>query len=567
MSKFGRFSSTRVSEDYDYVIVGAGSAGCVLANRLSRDPNKKVLLLEAGKEDKSWKFHMPAALMYTLCDPKYNWCYYTQPQDQMNKRQMYWPRGKVWGGCSSHNAMVYIRGHAYDYDRWEREGAEGWSYADCLPYFRRSQTHELGENDYRGEDGFLHVSRGKTTNPLFSAFVEAGLQAGYPFTDDCNGFQQEGFGYFDMTIDGGKRSSTSTAFLRPVLYRHNIDVVSNVLVEKVTFEGNKAVGLKYTSQYDNKTYTVRAHSDVVLSAGAINTPQLLMLSGVGNADHLKKVHVTSLAHLPGVGENLQDHLEVYVQYKCTHPITLYYHQWKFPHVMVKTGLEWFLSSTGDAASTHLDAGAFIRSRPGLQHPDVQYHFLPSVINDHGQKPGTCHAYQAHAGTLRSQSVGQVKLKTSDPRDAPSINANYLSTEDDLKDFRNVIRLTREIFLQKAFDTFRGEEILPGKHVQSDSEIDSFVRAKGDTAYHPSCTCKMGDPDDVNTVVDPKSLKVIGVENLRVVDASIMPSIISGNLNGPVIMMAEKAADIILGNSPLPRSHAPVWTPVSTESQR
>ncbi|KAJ7316847.1 hypothetical protein JRQ81_003009 [Phrynocephalus forsythii] len=554
---------------FSYVIVGAGSAGCVLANRLTEDSQSTVKLLEAGPKDTildskllQWKIHMPAALTYNLCDDKYNWYYHTTPQKHMDNRIMYWPRGRVWGGSSSLNAMVYIRGHAEDYNRWSKEGAAGWGYEFCLPYFKKAQTHELGPDVYRGGNGPLHVSRGKTKNPLHQAFLDAAQQAGYPFTEDMNGFQQEGFGWMDMTIHKGQRWSTASAYLRPALSRPNLSAEDSTFVTKILFEGTKAIGVEYIKNGEKKK--VFATEEVILSGGAINSPQLLMLSGVGNADDLKKLGIPVVCNLPGVGQNLQDHLEVYIQQKCTQPITLYKSQ--KPLQMVKIGLEWFLKHTGDGATAHLETGGFIRSRPGVSHPDIQFHFLPSQVIDHGRVASQMEAYQVHVGPMRSTSIGWLKLKSADPRDHPILEPNYLSTEIDVWEFRQCVKLSREIFAQKAFDKFRGPELQPGEHIQSDGEIDAFIRQKADSAYHPSCTCKMGHGSDTTAVVDPQT-KVIGTENLRVVDASIMPSIVSGNLNAPTVMLAEKAADIIKGLPSLQEKNIPIYKPQTLETQR
>ncbi|XP_077181650.1 choline dehydrogenase, mitochondrial [Paroedura picta] len=570
--KTARAFSQNTSRDVDcftYIIVGAGSAGCVLANRLTEDPDSTVKLLEAGPRDTVfnskrllWKIHMPAALTYNLCDEKYNWYYHTTPQKHMDNRILYWPRGRVWGGSSSLNAMVYIRGHAEDYNRWSKEGAVGWGYEFCLPYFKKAQTHELGGDLYRGENGPLHVSRGKTNNPLHHAFLNAAQQAGYPFTNDMNGFQQEGFGWMDMTIHQGQRWSTASAYLRPALLRPNLSAEENTLVTKILFKGPKAIGIEYVKDGEKKT--IFANKEVILSAGAINSPQLLMLSGIGNADDLKKLGIPVICHLSGVGQNLQDHLEVYVQQKCTQPLTLYEAQ--KPFNMMKIGLEWLWKFTGDGATAHLETGGFIRSRAGVSHPDIQFHFLPSQVIDHGRTASQLEAYQVHIGPMRSTSVGWLKLKSMDPREHPILEPNYLSTEMDIQEFRQCVKLAREIFAQEAFEKFRGPEIQPGGHVQSDEEIDAFIKQKADSAYHPSCSCKMGQDSDSTAVVDPQT-KVIGIENLRVVDASIMPSIVSGNLNAPTIMIAEKAADIIKGLPSLQEKNVPVYKPPSLETQR
>ena len=545
----------------DYVIVGAGSAGCAMAWRLA-EAGRSVIVVEYGGSDAGPFIQMPAALSYPMNMARYDWGMKTEPEPHLGGRVLVTPRGKVIGGSSSINGMVYVRGHARDFDHWAESGAAGWAYADVLPYYRRMECSHGGQPGWRGTDGPMHVGRGPRTNPLFHAFVEAGRQAGYEVTEDYNGEKQEGFGPFESTIHKGERWSAAKAYLRPAEATGRCTLVRG-LARKVVIENGRATGVEIATR--GGIAVVGAGREVILAASALNTPKLLMLSGIGPAAHLAEHGIAALADRPGVGGNLQDHLEVYVQYASRQPITLYKY-WNLPG-KAAIGAQWLFTRKGLGASNQFESCAFIRSRAGVDYPDIQYHFLPIAVRYDGKAAAEGHGFQAHVGPMRSPSRGTVRLRSADPQAHPVIRFNYMSTEQDWVDFRTCIRLTREIFAQAAFEPFVKHEIQPGAAVQSDDEIDAFIREHAESAYHPCGTARMGRADDPMAVVDPEC-RVIGVEALRVADSSIFPRITNGNLNAPSIMVGEKAADHILGRAPLPPANDEPWiNPRWREAQR
>ncbi|MBU2961706.1 choline dehydrogenase [Citreicella sp. C3M06] len=549
----------------EYVIVGAGSAGCAMAYRLA-EAGKKVLVIEHGGSDAGPFIQMPGALSYPMNMKRYDWGYQTEPEPHLGGRRLVTPRGKVIGGSSSINGMIYVRGHARDFDHWRDQGADGWGYADVLPYYQRMENwHDGGHGGdaaWRGTDGPLHVTRGPRLNPLTQAFVEAGRQAGYPVTGDYNGQQQEGFGPFDMTVWKGERFSAAKAYLRPALKRENCDLI-RAFARRVIIEDGRAVGVEV--ERGGKIEVIRAEAEVILAASSLNSPKLLLLSGIGPGAELAQHGIDVVADRAGVGKNLQDHLELYIQAAASQPVSLYKY-WNLPG-KAYVGARWLLNRSGPGASNQFESAAFIRSRAGVDYPDIQYHFLPIAVRYDGQASAEGHGFQAHTGPMRSPSRGEVTLRSSDPVDAPKIQFNYMSHEQDWADFRRCIRLTREIFGQQAFAPYYRKEIQPGIDAQSDDELNAFIKDHVESAYHPCGTARMGRKDDPTAVVDPEC-RVIGVDGLRLADSSIFPRITNGNLNAPSIMTGEKAADHILGRAPLaPDNRAPWIHPNWETAQR
>ncbi|RWB74655.1 MAG: choline dehydrogenase [Mesorhizobium sp.] len=536
----------------DFVIIGSGSAGSAMAYRLSEDGKHSVIVIEFGGTDMGPLIQMPSALSIPLNMSLYDWGFASEPEPHLGGRVLATPRGKVIGGSSSINGMVYVRGHAHDFDHWAEQGATGWGFADVLPYFKRMEDSDGGEDGWRGHGGPLHVQRGTRKNPLYGAFVEAGRQAGFELTDDYNGSKQEGFGPMEQTILGGRRWSAANAYLKPALKRRNVSLVKG-FARRVVIENQRAIGVEIEA--NKKIQVVKARREVIVAASSINSPKILMLSGIGPGAHLQENGIKVIADRPGVGANLQDHLELYIQQESTRPITLNSVLNPFSKALI--GAQWLFFKSGLGATNHFEAAAFVRSQAGVDYPDIQYHFIPAAVRYDGKSAAKSHGFQAHVGPMRSKSRGSVTLRSPDAKAKPVIRFNYMSHPDDWSEFRHCIRLTREIFGQKAFDGFRGKEISPGSHVQTDDELDAFIRDHAESAYHPCGTCRMGRADDLTAVVDPEC-RVIGVEGLRVADSSIFPRVTNGNLNAPSIMTGEKASDHILGRTPLAPSNQEPW---------
>ena len=550
-------------QEFDFIIIGSGSAGSAMAYRLSEDGKNTVLVLEFGGSDRGPFIQMPSALSYPMNMNTYNWGFETEPEPHLGGRRLATPRGKVMGGSSSINGMVYVRGHARDFDAWEEMGAKGWGHRHVLPYFKRLENSHGGEEGWRGTDGPMHVKRGRRLNPLYQAFVDAGREAGYPVTPDYNGYQQEGFGPMEMTVHHGFRWSAANAYLRPAMRRPNVRLVTRAYVHRVILEGKRATGVEY--EVGGEVTTAKARREVVIAASSINSPKILQLSGIGAPEVLKAAGLPVNHVLPGVGENLHDHLEIYFQMESKRPVTLYSSLNLYSKAMI--GLEWLSFKTGLGTTNHFEACGFIRSKAGIEYPDIEYHFLPAAMRYDGKVAFKGHGFQVHVGPMRSKSRGHVRVRSSDPKAPPKILFNYMSHADDWEEFRACIRLTRELFQQPAMLKYAGREIQPGSAVQSDTEIDAFIRQHCESAYHPCGSCKMGSAKDVTAVVDHEC-RVIGIDGLRVADSSIIPQVTNGNLNAPTLMIGEKASDHILGRDPLPASNQEPWiNPAWKVSQR
>ena len=532
---------------YDYLIVGAGSAGCVLANRLSAHSNNSVAIFESGSDSNSWKVDMPSALLYTMHDPKMNWKYYSEPEPYLNNRKIFCPRGKMVGGCSSHNGMVFVRGHAEDFNRWSRKELSTWDYRHVLPYFKKIETYSETNNEYRGGNGPIQVSKSKINKkfPLFQKVLEAAKQAGYSISDDFNGYKQDGFGTFDVTIKNGIRFGAGRGYLNEAKKRKNVNIFIKSNVHKILFDNRKAIGIEVVINGEKKK--IFANKEIIVSCGSINSPKLLQLSGIGNHEDLKNQGINVIHHLPGVGKNLQDHLEIYIQHESKKRETLY-SLFNNPFLKIYSGLQWFLFKKGLLSHSHLELGGFVKSHSKYKHPNIQFHFFPSLVYNHGLTNPDKHGFQLHASPNRPTSRGFVKLRSNNPNDNPKIQFNYLETEEDKQQMRDCVKIAREIFGQSTFKDYVGEELRPGKNVEYDEVLDEIIRNTSDTAYHPSCTNKMGT--DKMAVVNEET-KVHGISNLRVVDSSIMPDIVSGNINAATFMIGEKASDMILGKKEQP----------------